>query len=38
VASLVLRLDLTGGQKEDLTGGQKEGLTEGLKAVLILEI
>jgi hypothetical protein len=38
VASLVLRLDLTGGQTEDLTGGQKEGLTEGLKAVLILEI
>jgi hypothetical protein len=38
VASLVLRLDLTGGQKEDLTGGQKEDLTEGQKAVLILEI
>jgi hypothetical protein len=35
---LVLRLDLTGGQKEDLTGGQKEDLTEGLKAFLILEI
>ena len=34
MASLVLRLDLTGGQKEDLTGG----LTGGLKAVLILEI
>jgi hypothetical protein len=38
VASLVLRLDLTGGQKEGLTGGQTGGQTGGLKAVLILEI